>query len=162
MLSECWWSSRAAPLLLGPPGWRRADLGTTSSYWVHIVIHDTMSPAGLGICSFAHSHLALLLKIAHSCHSLQKIDREWIAPTALYQGWASLISFPSKSLVFCLKMSEWAIYSKKQVIHSFAYYWWTTWAIRSWSLFSSKRCERPERFTHIAHQIRGNERFAHF
>ena len=46
-----------------------------------------------------------------------------------------LIGFPSKSLVFCLKMSEWAI-------HSFAHFWWATCAIRSQSLISSERLER--------------------
>ena len=42
-----------------------------------------------------------------------------------------LIWFPSKSLVFCQKMSEWAIHSKKWVIHSFAHFWWAKWAIPS-------------------------------
>ena len=43
----------------------------------------------------------------------------------------SLIGFLSGSLVFCPKMSEWAIRSKKCAIHSFANFWWATWAIRS-------------------------------
>ena len=43
----------------------------------------------------------------------------------------SLIWFPSKSLIFCPKMSEWAIRSKKLAIHSFAHFWWAKWAIRS-------------------------------
>ena len=91
----------------------------------------------------------------------------------------SLIGFPSESLVFCPKMSEWAI-------HSFANFWWATWGIRSRSLISSERCERiihgrsffvrdlsdlltwlifgerPAQFTQIAQQKRVNERFAHF
>ena len=54
----------------------------------------------------------------------------------------SLIGFPSESLIFCPKMSEWAIRSKKRVIHSFAHFWWATWAIRSRSLISSEQCER--------------------
>ena len=54
----------------------------------------------------------------------------------------SLIWFPSESLVFCPKMSEWAIHSKKCLIHSFALFLWATWAIRSWSLISSERCEQ--------------------
>ena len=94
----------------------------------------------------------------------------------------SLIGFPSESLFFCPKMSEWAICWKKWVIHSFAHFWWVTWAIHSWSLISSERTEqithgcsflvsnlsdtltsliwfeRNERFTHNAHQTRGNER----
>ena len=94
-----------------------------------------------------------------------------------------LIGFPSESLIFYPKMSEWAIGSKKQPIHSFAHFWWVTWAVCSRSLSSSERCEqiahgrsflvsdlsdwftslivgeRPERFTH---QKRGNERFALF
>ena len=98
--------------------------------------------------------------------------------------WAgnSLIWFPRESLVFCSKMSEWSICSKKWAIHLFAHFWWATWAIPSWSLISSERperishgrsfvvskmsdlltsliwFERNERFTHIAHQKRGNER----
>ena len=89
----------------------------------------------------------------------------------------SLIGFPSESLVFCSKMSEWAIHSRKRVIHSFSHHFcWVTWAICSRSLISSERCEwivqgrsflvsnlsdlltslifvkRPERFTHITHQ----------
>ena len=43
----------------------------------------------------------------------------------------SLIWFPSELLVFCPKISEWAIRSKKWAIHSFAHFWWATWAIRS-------------------------------
>ena len=92
----------------------------------------------------------------------------------------------SETLVFCSKMNEWVIRSKKRAIHSFAHFWWETWAIQSWSLISSERPERiahgrsflvrdlrdllkslifgeqPERFTHIAHKKRGNEQFAHF
>ena len=90
------------------------------------------------------------------------------------------IGFPSKSLIFCPKMSEWAIRSKKWAIHSSTHFWWATWAIRSQSLISSERCEwithdcsflvsnlsdsltslifgeQPEQFTHIAHQTRRN------
>ena len=97
-----------------------------------------------------------------------------------------LFRFQSDSLVFCPKMSKWAIRSKKWAIHSFAHFWWATWAIHSRSLISSERhewiaygrsflvsdlsdsltsliCgEQPERFTHIAHQNIGNERFDHF
>ena len=57
----------------------------------------------------------------------------------------SLIGFLSESLVFCDKMSEWAIQLKKtrdSLIHSFlvsdlsdllmvAHFWWATWAICS-------------------------------
>ena len=39
--------------------------------------------------------------------------------------------FLSESLVFCKKMSEWAIRSKKRSIRSFAHFWWATWANRS-------------------------------
>ena len=84
----------------------------------------------------------------------------------------SLFGFPSESLIFCPKMSEWAIRSKKLAIHSFALFWWATWAICSRLLIiSSERCmqiahgcsflvtdlsdllifgDRPERFAHIA------------
>ena len=60
----------------------------------------------------------------------------------------SLIGFPSKSLIFYPKLSEWAIRSKKWKIHSFAHFWWATWVIHSRSLISS---ERPEQIAHIAH-----------
>ena len=97
-----------------------------------------------------------------------------------------LISFPSKLLVFCPKRSEWVICSKKWAIHSFAHFWWATWAICSWLHISSEWPERiahgpsflvsdlsdsltslifgeqPERFTHIAHLKRGIEGFANF
>ena len=86
----------------------------------------------------------------------------------------SLIWFPSESLVFCPKMSEWAICSKKWATHSFAHFWLATWGICSRLLISSERCERiangcsflvsdlsdpltslifgeqPERFAHIS------------
>ena len=42
-----------------------------------------------------------------------------------------LIRFLSESLIFCEKMSKWAIHSKKRVIRSFAHFWWATWAINS-------------------------------
>ena len=94
----------------------------------------------------------------------------------------SLIGFSSESLVFCQKLSEWAIGSKKWANHSFAPFWWATSAIRSQSLIFSERpewiahgpsflvsnlsdsltsliwFEQNERFTHIAHQKRENER----
>ena len=57
----------------------------------------------------------------------------------------SLIGFPSESLVFCPKMSEWAIRSKKLAIHSFAHFWLAIWAICSQSLISS---ERPAQIAH--------------
>ena len=65
--------------------------------------------------------------------------------TCTHRAGNSLIGFPSESLVFCPIMSEWAICSKKLVIHSFAHFWWATWAICSRSLISS---ERPERIAH--------------
>ena len=43
----------------------------------------------------------------------------------------SLIWYLGESLVFCSKMSEWVICSKKWAIHSFAHFWWAKWAIRS-------------------------------
>ena len=36
----------------------------------------------------------------------------------------SLIGFLRESLVFCPKLSEWAIRSQKWPIHSFPYFWW--------------------------------------
>ena len=56
-----------------------------------------------------------------------------------------LISFLSESLVFCPKMSKWAIRSKKQAIHYFAHFYWVTWAICSWSLIFG---ERPVEIAH--------------
>ena len=53
-----------------------------------------------------------------------------------------LIGFPSESPAFCPKMSNWAIPSKTRTNHSFAHFWWATWAICSQSLISSERCER--------------------
>ena len=55
------------------------------------------------------------------------------------------ICFLSESLIFCQKVSEWAICSKKWAIRSFAHLWWATWAICSWSLIFG---EQPERITH--------------
>ena len=40
-----------------------------------------------------------------------------------------------------------------------AHFLWVTWANRSWPLIFG---ERPERFAHITHQKRGNERIANF
>ena len=73
----------------------------------------------------------------------------------IYPG-NSLIGFPSEYLVFCKKMSELAIHSKKHAICSFlvsdlsdslmfAQFWWAIWANRSWSL---SFVEQPERFAH--------------
>ena len=93
----------------------------------------------------------------------------------------SLISFLRESLVFCPIMRKWAIRSKQWATHSFSHFWWGTWALRSRSLISSEWpernahgrsflvsnlrdlltslifVERPDQFTHIAHQKRGNE-----
>ena len=49
----------------------------------------------------------------------------------LFRAGTSLNGFLSKSLVYCEKMSEWAIRSKKRAIRSFANFWWATWAICS-------------------------------
>ena len=61
----------------------------------------------------------------------------WLVNTLPRAG-NSLVGFPSKSFIFCPKISKWAIRSKKQAIHSFA-------ATCSRSLISS---ERPERIAH--------------
>ena len=85
---------------------------------------------------------------------------------------------PSKSPVFCPKMSEWAIRSKTWAIHSFLvsdlsdsltishFLWamWATWAIGPSFLVRDLSNlltliifgERTERFTHIAHSNIGN------
>ena len=48
-----------------------------------------------------------------------------------YRAGNLLISFLSQSLIFCEKMSKWAICSKKRAIPSFSHFWWATWAIHS-------------------------------
>ena len=56
------------------------------------------------------------------------------SPRTRRLGWEFAQRFSeqiSKLLVFCKKMSEWAICSKKRVICSCAHFWWATWAICS-------------------------------
>ena len=55
------------------------------------------------------------------------------------QGWEFAHQFSSELLVFCQKISEWAIRSKKRPIPSFAHFWWATWAICSWLLFAHQK-----------------------
>ena len=57
------------------------------------------------------------------------------------QGWEFAHRFSERIALFCPKMSEWAIRSKKLAIHSFTHFWWVTWAIRSQLLISSDQCE---------------------
>ena len=63
------------------------------------------------------------------------------------QGWeyAQLVFNFEWITRFLRKMSEWAICSKKQAIHSLAHFWWAKWAIPSWSLIFG---ERPEWFAY--------------
>ena len=79
----------------------------------------------------------------------------WEIPMA----WNLLVGFLRESLVFCEKMSEWVICSKKRAIRSFlvsdlsnslmvTHSWWATWANRSWSLIFG---ERTAQLAHIAH-----------
>ena len=111
---------------------------------------------------FAHSHSFVLSDMSKSLTVAHLIWAIWVNEQMSRAG-NSLIWFPSESLVFCPKMSEWAIFSKKWVIHSFAHVWWAkwvichiahflwgTWANHSWSLIFGKR---NEQFTHIAHLI---------
>ena len=66
-------------------------------------------------------------------------------PPILCRAGNSFIGFPSKLLVFCEKMSKWAIHSKNErFAHSLIFgerperianFWWVTWAIRSHSSF---------------------------
>ena len=86
------------------------------------------SPAGTGIVRYIEGK--------NACGK----NRSYTFCTATRVG-NSLIGYLSESLVFCPKMSEWVICSKKLVIHSFTHFWWATWAIQSQSLISS---ERPE------------------
>ena len=46
----------------------------------------------------------------------------------------SLIDFLSELLVFCEKISKWAIRLKKRAFRSLAHFWWATWVFRSWSI----------------------------
>ena len=45
-------------------------------------------------------------------------------------GICSSVFWANRSF-FCEKMSQWAISSKKQAIHSFTHFWWATWEIPS-------------------------------
>ena len=65
--------------------------------------------------------------------------RTWQFWTVLCRAGNSLIGFLSELLVFCEKISEWAIRSKKRPIPSFAHFWWATWAICSWLLFAHQK-----------------------
>ena len=111
----------------------------------------------------------ILLRYGHQLvpnqgHSVQYFwcsaaDTNWFPSS---RAGNSLIWFSSKSLVFCPKMSEWALRSKKLAIRSKKM---SDSLIRSFlvsdlsdSLTSLIWFERNERFTHIAHQKRGNER----
>ena len=73
--------------------------------------------------------------------SLEKLEK--------IQGGEFTHQFLSESLVFCEKISEWVILSKKWAICSCAYFWWGTRANRSQCLSFG---EQPER---------GNEQIAH-
>ena len=86
-------------------------------------------------------------KLANTAQSQTNFFDFWKSkfPGNLLQGWKFAHLISEQITCFCPKMSKWAIRSKKWAIHSFAHFWWVTWAIRSWSLISS---ERPERITH--------------
>ena len=91
------------------------------------------SLAGLGICSSVfRANCSWFAKNERMRDSLKKISNELIR--------SLLVSDLSDSLMV-------------------AHFWWAAWVNRSNSLIF---CEWPERFPHIAHQKRGNERFAHF
>ena len=76
--------------------------------------------------TFSTVHCITFLSLYHSHFITLSFDLNHLS-----RAGNSLIWFPSKSLVFCPKMSEWAIRSKKWAIHSFAHFWWAKWAIRS-------------------------------
>ena len=65
-----------------------------------------------------------------------------ILPSAESRAGNSLIWFPSESLVFCPKMSEWAI-------HWFAHFWWAKWAICSHRLFLLSDLSKSLKVTHF-------------
>ena len=98
--------------------------------------------------------LVLWTQTQYSTTVFSRVSNPWplcllLHPICItYRAGNSLIGFLSKSLVFCEKMSKWAIRSKKRAIRSVAQFWWGTWAIRSWLLIFG---EQPERIAHIAH-----------
>ena len=64
------------------------------------------------------------------------------------QGWEFAHRFSERIARF-LPKNEWMSESQQnRAIHSFANFWWVTWAICSQSLIFG---ERPERYAHIAH-----------
>ena len=54
----------------------------------------------------------------------------FISLVAFYHGWEFPHRFSELIALFFKKMSEWVIH-KKRAIHSFAHFWWVTWAICS-------------------------------
>ena len=54
---------------------------------------------------------------------------------------SSIIDFPSESIVFAQK---WVIRSTKRAIHSYAHFWWATWAICSFNLSEMSKWVRSK------------------
>ena len=84
-------------------------------------------------------------------HWLCGHDNDYVAGLGIHSS-----VFWANRWFFAKKVENEQFAQKKQAIRSFAYFWWTTWAIRSWSLIFG---ERPEQF---AHQKREDEQIAHF
>ena len=93
----------------------------------------------------------------------------------------SLIWFPSEALVFCPKMSEWAIHSlifgerPERFAHDWsfplgdlskllmvAHFWWAKWAIRSHHSFNLSEMSVSITLLTKKEDMSENERFAHF
>ena len=108
------------------------------------VLFSGLCLSGLKICFFIYIYIHIDTLRSLKTNIYSKLHYDTIMCTFCRAG-NSRIDFLSKLLVFCPKMSEWAIRLKKRVIHSCAHFWWATWAIRSRSFISS---ERPERISH--------------
>ena len=110
--------------------------------------------------NISNKHIWRLASIMHNLHIHvnENISNEYLDQLVI-RAENSLIRFPSESLIFCPKMCEWAICSKKWAIHSFTHFWWVTWAICSQSLIFS---EGPEWIAHgRSFLVRDLSDFAH-
>ena len=118
------------------------------------VLFSGLCLSGLKICFFIYIYIHIDTLRSLKTNIYSKLHYDTIMCTFCRAG-NSRINFLSESRVFCPKMSEWAIRSKKWFAHDCSF----PLSDLSKSLIFG---ERPEQFTHIAYQKRENERFAHF
>ena len=94
-----------------------------------IVIYKRAAVSKL-LMSLIQKYVAMFVirswKRANRYFDLSLTKNKWFNQKPKSRAGNSLIWFPSELLVFCPKMSEWAIRSKKRAIHSFAHFWWLT------------------------------------